>query len=107
MKRSFQITIVVLNVVPLLTGILALVTGAALFVSEDVITTDFDAQIRVYGIWFTAIFFLSVWIALNVETAGSIVKLTFILVAIAGVARVYSMVTLGSYPIPVNESQKW
>lgn len=99
MKKAFQITLVVSNMVPLLTGILALTSGASLFVSDDVITADFDAQIRVYGVWFTAIFFLSVWIAFNIETGGTVLKIVFILMAVAGVSRIYSMVSLGSYPV--------
>ena len=61
MKRLFQVTLVGMNVVPLLTGILVATSGAAFFVPAEQVTAEFDAQIRVYGTWFTAIFFLSIW----------------------------------------------
>ena len=59
MKTVFQVVLVVFNIVPLLTGVAVAVNGAEFFVSPEVIDTNFDAQIRVYAIWFTAIFFLS------------------------------------------------
>ncbi len=98
MKKVFQIVLVVSNLVPLMTGIAVAVNGASFFVPNDVIGASFEAQIRVYAIWFTAIFFLSVWMALNVETCGPILRIVFVLIALAGVSRLYSMVSLGAYP---------
>ena len=99
MKRLFRIILVGSNLVPLATGILAMVTGAALFVPSELVTTDFDAQIRVYGIWFTAIFWLSLWMAFNIETCAPILKIVFSLVALAGISRVYTMVSAGEFAV--------
>jgi len=98
MTRLFQIVLVGSNIVPLLTGLLAAFTGAALFVPGEQIATDFDAQVRVYGIWFSGIFWLSLWMAFNIKTCGPILKIVFSLVALAGVLRVYTMVTAGEFP---------
>ncbi|MEM9105247.1 MAG: DUF4345 domain-containing protein [Pseudomonadota bacterium] len=98
MKRAFQIVLVVSNLVPLLLGIAVAINGAAFFVPINVIDASFEAQIRVYAIWFTGIFFLSVWMAFNIETCGPILRIVFSLVALAGASRVYSMVSMGSYP---------
>lgn len=94
----FQIVLVGSNAVPLLTGLLATFTGAALFVPVEQITTDFHAQIRVYGIWFTGVFWLSLWMAFNIKTCGPVLKIEFSLMALAGVLRVYTMVTAGEFP---------
>ncbi|MEM6626866.1 MAG: DUF4345 domain-containing protein [Pseudomonadota bacterium] len=98
MKTAFQIVLIVSNIVPLLTGILVALNGAAFFVDADAIDVGFDAQIRTYAVWFTGIFLLSVWIAFNIEIAGPVLKIVFTLVALAGLSRVYAMYSLGSYP---------
>lgn len=99
MKRLFQVVLIGSNLVPLGTGVLAALTGAALFVSAEEITTDFNAQVRVYGIWFTAIFFLSVWMAFNIDKCGPVLKIVFSLVALAGASRLYTMFAAGEYPV--------
>lgn len=98
MKRLFQIVLVGSNAVPLLTGLLAAFTGAALFLPVEQITTDFHAQIRVYGIWFTGVFWLSIWMALNIRICGPVLKIVFSLIALAGVLRIYTMVSAGEFP---------
>ena len=99
MKRLFQVVLIGSNLVPLGTGILAALTGAALFVSTEGITTDFNAQVRVYGIWFTGIFFLSVWMALNIDECGAVLRIVFSLVALAGASRFYTMFAAGEFPV--------
>lgn len=96
--RLFQAALIVLNLVPLFTGILAAILGASLFVGPDQITTDFDAQIRVYGIWFTANFALCLWMAFNVDICGPVLKIVFCLMALAGLSRVYTMLAAGEFP---------
>ena len=98
MKRAFQIVLVVSNLVPLLMGIAVAINGASFFVPAEVITASFEAQIRVYAIWFTGIFFLSVWMAFNLESCGLVLKIVFVLVAVAGVSRLYSMISMGEFP---------
>ena len=66
---------------------------------EGQITADFDAQIRVYELWFTAIFFLSLWMAFNVETCGSVLEIVVSLVALAGALRIYAMFAMGEFPV--------
>lgn len=99
MKRLFQIVLVGSNAVPLLTGLLAAFTGAALFVPVEQITTDFNAQIRVYGLWFTGVFWLSLWMAFNIKTCGPVLKIVFSLIALAGILRIYTMVSAGEFPV--------
>ena len=98
MKRVFQIVLVASNLVPLMTGILVAIGGISFFAPDGVIDASFEAQIRVYAIWFTAIFFLCVWMAFNIETCGPVLRMVFVLIALAGASRVYSMVSLGVYP---------
>ncbi|MEM7718464.1 MAG: DUF4345 family protein [Pseudomonadota bacterium] len=98
-RRAFQIVLIGSNLVPLFTGTLVTVMGVALFVPTDVAGVDFAAQVRVYAIWFTGIFFLCVWIARNIEIAGPVLTILAILIALAGASRLYTMIELGEYPM--------
>lgn len=97
-KRMFQIVLVVSNLVPLITGLLVAVFGVSLFVPLEHVEVDFAAQVRVYAIWFTGVFFLCVWIARNMAISGPVLAILACLIALAGASRVYTMVTLGDYP---------
>jgi len=98
MKRAFQIVLVFSNLVPLITGTLVALNGASFFFPGQVVATDFAAQVRVYAIWFTAVFFLCVWIARNVEISGPVNRIVFTLMPLAGASRLYTMASLGDFP---------
>lgn len=100
MKRAFQIVLVVSNLVPLILGVAVAINGASFLLPDQLVDTSAAAQIRVYAIWFTAIFFLSVWIAFNVETSGPVLRIVFGLVALAGLSRLVTMASLGDFPTP-------
>ena len=98
MKRAFQIVLVLSNIVPLVTGTLVALSGAAFFFPAEAVSTDFAAQVRVYAIWFTAVFFLCIWIARNIEISGPVLRIVFVLMPLAGASRMYTMVSLEDFP---------
>ena len=95
MKRSLQITLLVVAAIPLVLGIMNFFVGAGGFVPADQITASLDSQLRFYAIWFTAVFFLMIWCVRNLEIAGPVMRIVFIVMAVGGVARLYSMSQLG------------
>lgn len=97
MKRSLQITMLVLATIPLVRGILNFLAGAGGVVPADQITVDLDSQLRANGIWFTVVFFLTIWCIRNLEIAGPVMRIMFIIMALSGVARLYSLVTFGAF----------
>ena len=86
-----------MNLVPLTTGLLTAFTGAAIFAPEGQITADFDAQVCVYGLRFTAIFFLSLSMAFDVETCGPVLKIVFSVVALTCALRIGAMFAMGKF----------
>lgn len=98
MKRAFQVVLVASNLVPLLLGVAVAINGVTFLIPDQQIETSIAAQIRVYAIWFTGIFFLSVWIAFNFETSGPVLRIVFVLVALAGLSRLLTMVGSGDFP---------
>lgn len=97
-KRTFQIVLVGSNLVPLMTGVLVAFFGVSVFVPSGDVSADFAAQVRVYAIWFTGVFFLSFWIARNMEISGPVLRIVAILIALAGVSRFITMIDIGEFP---------
>lgn len=98
-RRAFQVLLVGSNVVPLITGTLVAILGVGVFVPTDQAGPEFAAQVRVYAIWFTAMFFLCLWVARNIEIGGPVLTIAASLMALAGVSRFYTMMTLDAFPV--------
>jgi len=101
MRRAFQITIVVVSSIPLLLGIVNFYLGAGRIVPTDQVTANLDSMWRFYSVWFTAVFFLSVWAARNLEISGPVLRIMFGVMAAGGLARVYSIMQEGVPEVPM------
>ncbi len=95
MRRTLQITMLVVATIPLMVGIINFIFGAGRFVPTDQVTANLDNQLRFYAIWFTLVFFLTIWCVRNLEIAGPVMRIMFITMALGGVARLYSMSQVG------------
>ncbi|MEM8859721.1 MAG: DUF4345 domain-containing protein [Chloroflexota bacterium] len=95
MKRSLQIALLITALIPLALGVMNLFFGAAAFVPADQITPSLDNQLRFYAVWFTVVFFLIVWCVRNLEIAGPVMRIVFIVMALGGVARLFSIAQFG------------
>ncbi|MEO1526011.1 MAG: DUF4345 domain-containing protein [Planctomycetota bacterium] len=95
MKRSLQITMLVVAAIPLMLGLLGFILGAGQFVPKDQITANLDSHIRFSAIWFTGAFFLTVWCVRNLEIAGPVMRILFVVMAFGGAARLFSMSQFG------------
>lgn len=95
MKRPLQITMLVVATIPLIIGLINFILGAGRFVPTEQITANLDNQLRFYAIWFTTVFFLTLWCVRNLEIAGPVMRIMFTTMALGGVARLYSMSQFG------------
>lgn len=75
MKRALQSTMIVLASIPLVRGVMNAVAGANGVVPAEQVTVDLDSLLRANGVWFTVVFFLTVWCVRNLEMAGSIIRI--------------------------------
>lgn len=96
MKRTLQVTLLIVAAIPLALGIMNFILGAGQFVSPDQINANLDSQLRFYAIWFTAVFFLTIWCVRNLEIAGPVLQIMFVTMALGGVARLYSISQVGT-----------
>lgn len=95
MKRALQMSMLTAATIPLVLGIVNLVSGAGRFVPVEQINANLDNQLRFYAVWFTAVFFLTIWCVRNLEIAGPVMQIMFVVMALGGVARLYSMNVVG------------
>ena len=95
MRRTLQITMLIVAAIPLVIGIINFILGAGRFVPTDQITANLDNQLRFYAVWFTFVFFLTIWCVRNLEIAGPVMRIMFTTMALGGAARLYSMSQVG------------
>lgn len=101
MRRTFQISLVVVGAIPLLLGIVNFTIGSGRIVPEDQVTPNLDSMWRFYSIWFTVVFFLAIWCARNIEIAGPVMRIMFSVMALGGLARLYSIYDVGVPEAPM------
>ena len=95
MRRGLQITMVVVAAIPLALGIMNLIGGATAFVPSEHVNANLDNMLRFYAVWFTAVFFLTIWCVRNLDIAGPVMRIMFFVMAAGGLARVFSMTQVG------------
>lgn len=95
LKRALQISMVVVGAIPLVLGVVNFVIGAERIVPADQVTPSLDNMWRFYSVWFTVVFFLTIWCARNLEIAGPVMRIVFLVMAAGGLARVYSIFDVG------------
>ncbi len=96
MRRALQIALILAGAVPLVLGIMNFLGGAnAFWLPADMETPSVDNQLRFYAIWFTAPFFLCVWIARNLDRALPVATILFGVMFLGGLARAFSISQYG------------
>lgn len=95
MKRSFQVTLVIVGAIPLILGVVNFYIGAGRVVPAEVVNPNLDNMWRFYSVWFTVPFFLVIWCARNLEIAGPVLRIMFMVMAAGGVARIFSISQVG------------
>ncbi|MEP0068693.1 DUF4345 family protein [Pyruvatibacter sp.] len=94
-RRSFQIALLVVALIPFVLGIMTLMGGAARFLPEEVVTARLDSQLRYYAIYSMLPLIMSIWIVRNLEIAGPVLLITLGATALGGAARLYSATQYG------------
>jgi hypothetical protein len=95
MRRTLQITLLVLSFVPFMLGAVNLLNGAGQFLPPEEIFPEIDSQLRFYSVWFMFFFFITIWIVRNLDTAGPVLMIVYGTMALGGLARLYSMTQVG------------
>ncbi len=98
MKRSLQIILVILSVIPLAFALIGLFGGAQLANEGGAVTAGLDNQFRYLSAFYLSLFFLIWWVLQDLENRGTVLKLLVFAIFLGGVARLYSYLTVGPPP---------
>jgi hypothetical protein len=87
MRRSLQITIVMLSLLPLAFGLLGLFSGATRFLPAGLNLPDLDSQYRFMSAWYLSLAILAWWIVPNIERHTALFTIICIGVFLGGLGR--------------------
>ena len=96
MRRTFQITLLVVAFIPFLLGAMSLVQGAERLVPAELVTTQMDGQVRFWGIRSMLPFLLALWIVAHLEEAFGVLMIVLGSTVAGGLARVWAAFFYGA-----------
>ncbi len=100
MVRTLQISLIVAGLIPLILGFMNFIGGAEVpWLPDGAGDASTDNQLRFYAIWFTLPFFMAIWMVRNLDRALPIAQIMFGVMALAGLARLFSVSQVG-WPAP-------
>ena len=96
MKRSLQVVLAFLSLLPLVVGTLGFVYGAALLAPAAAVTPKLDSQYRFVAAWDVGMALIVWWIIPQIERQTTLFRLICMLVCVGGVGRVIALLVVGS-----------
>lgn len=95
-RRGLQAALAFLGVLVITLGLLTVTTGAANMPDAGHVSASLDNQVRFFAVWFIASGVLALRAAASPEHATGLVRGLCIALAAGGLARLWSMVTVGA-----------
>ena len=99
MKRTLQVILIVLAIIPLGFGALNLIIGAARFLPAENVTAAIDSQLRFQSAWYLALAAIILWIVPRIDRETALFRIIIVGLFVGGVARAWSWYTLGAPPV--------
>jgi hypothetical protein len=96
MRRTLQIIVALLSLLPLTVGTLGFVMGASLFLPTGVATPKLDSQFRFLSAWDVGLACIVWWIIPRIERETPLFRLVCLAVFAGGVGRVLAWHVSGS-----------
>lgn len=103
MKKTLQISLGLIGLIPFTLGIIQFVNGAGMFISSEHINVQLDSQIRFGAVWFMVAAFIGWWMIPRIDQAQytPIFRILFLTMAAAGLARLLSIYLIGGAEPPL------
>jgi hypothetical protein len=98
MRRSLQIVLGVLSMVPLIVSVSGLLLGTGRFLSDDLVTPSFDSQYRYQTGYYISLALLAWWIIPNIEKHVTPLRIISASIFVGGIGRVISLFDAGRPP---------
>jgi hypothetical protein len=99
MRKSLQITLLILSVIPLFFGFTGAMFGTGSFLDADAIVPQLDNQFRYLSGIYLMVSLLIWWMVPTIERYGTVLRIITLALFLGGVARAISWVTIGQPPV--------
>ncbi len=99
MKKTLQIIIAALSLIPLYFGVTGIVFGASQWLAAGTVTAEIDSQYRYLSAFYLSLTFLIWWMIPNIEKHTTPFRILIGAIFIGGAARALSMLTIGTPPL--------
>jgi len=100
MKKSLQIVLAILSLIPLYFGITGVLFGAGHWIAAEAVTPAIDNQYRYLSAFYLSLAFLIWWILPRIETMKTPLRLLVLAIFLGGLARLFSQMSVGTSPLP-------
>jgi hypothetical protein len=98
MKKTLQILLLILSLIPLFFGIVGIALGAGRWLPPEAVTPAIDNQYRYLSAFYLSLAFLIWWMIPNIEKHATPLRILIGAIFIGGLARVYSVYAVGPPP---------
>lgn len=95
MRRSLQIVLGILSLIPVLVSVLGLAMGAARLLPGEVVTPAFDSHYRYIAGYYLSLAMISWYIIPNVERHTALFRILCAGVFVGGLGRLISIIQVG------------
>jgi hypothetical protein len=99
MRKSLQITLLILSVIPLFFGLTGVIFGTGRFLEPGAVVPQLDNQFRYLSGMYLMVSFLIWWAVPAIERHGALLRIITLALFLGGVARAVSWATVGQPPL--------
>jgi hypothetical protein len=99
MRKSLQITLLILSLIPMFFGLTGVIFGTGRFLDVDAVVPQLDNQFRYLSGIYLLVSFLIWWIVPTIERHGTLLRIVTFALFLGGLARAVSWVIVGQPPV--------
>ena|SRR5688572_23611137 len=96
MKRSLQVVVALLSLLPLTFGVLGILFGAERFLPGTVVPANLDSQFRFLSAWYVGLAVIAWWMIPRIEDHTILFRIVCVSVFLGGLARLLAWSSVGS-----------
>jgi hypothetical protein len=98
MRKSLQITLLILSLIPLFFGLTGVIFGTGRFLPAEAIVPQLDNQFRYLSGIYLLVSFLIWWMVPTIERHTTLIRIVTLALFLGGVARAISWAAVGQPP---------
>jgi hypothetical protein len=96
MRRSLQVVVALLSLLPLTFGVLGVLFGAARFLPDQAVPANLDSQVRFLSAWYVGLAVIAWWMIPAIEKHTTLFRIVCAAVFLGGLARLLAWYSVGA-----------